>query len=229
MTLERLTERVWIAPFEEERDRPTLGYIRGDHWSLAVDAGHSADHTLSFYRFLEAEGLPLPSLTVLTHWHWDHTFGMHAVNGLCIANAKTNRYLIDFKEKLDRNGPEKEFFPLHESIRREYEKDRAVIVRPADIVYTGEITLDAGNCPVRLLGTPSPHTDDSTLIHVINEGVLFVGDTTGGTFPTWEKDPALCRKLIRTLESIDFTTCVESHWTPDTKEALIRDLRKEIE
>ena len=25
---------------------------------------------------LEEEGLPLPQLTVLTHWHWDHTFGI---------------------------------------------------------------------------------------------------------------------------------------------------------
>ena len=37
--LNRLTERIWVYPFEEERDRPNLGYIRGDRWSLAVDAG----------------------------------------------------------------------------------------------------------------------------------------------------------------------------------------------
>ena len=81
MKLERLTERVWVYPYEEERDRPNLSYIKGDRWSLAVDAGHSDDHVREFYRALEEEGLPLPELTVLTHWHWDHTFGMHAVHG----------------------------------------------------------------------------------------------------------------------------------------------------
>ena len=32
MKLNRLTERVWFLPFEKERDRPNLGYIRGDRW-----------------------------------------------------------------------------------------------------------------------------------------------------------------------------------------------------
>ncbi len=104
MKLNRLTERIWICPFEEERDRPNLGYIRGDRWSLAVDAGHSADHIRGFYHALEDSGLPLPELTVMTHWHWDHTFAMHAAHGLCLANALTNRHLIDFRERLDKEG-----------------------------------------------------------------------------------------------------------------------------
>ena len=95
MKLERLTERVWVYPYEEERDRPNLSYIKGDRWSLAVDAGHSDDHVREFYRALEKEGLPLPALTVLTHWHWDHTFGMHAVNGKTIARFETNRELLE--------------------------------------------------------------------------------------------------------------------------------------
>ena len=45
MNLNRLTERIWIFPFEEDRDRPNLSYIRGDRWSIAVDARHSAAHT----------------------------------------------------------------------------------------------------------------------------------------------------------------------------------------
>ena len=62
MDLKRLTEHIWYMPFEEERDRPNLGYIRGDRWSLAVDAGHSEAHTREFYRALEEEGLPRPGV-----------------------------------------------------------------------------------------------------------------------------------------------------------------------
>ena len=80
MELQRISDRVWVYPYEEERDRPYLGYVRGDRWSFAVDAGHSSDHTESFYNALRSAGLPLPSLTVLTHWHWDHSFGMHSLN-----------------------------------------------------------------------------------------------------------------------------------------------------
>lgn len=104
MTMSRLTERIWVCPYEEERDRPNLCYIKGDNWSLAVDAGHSEDHTKEFYLVLEKEGLPLPKLTVLTHGHWDHTFGMHAVHGLCLANERTNQYLNKFRKRLEAEG-----------------------------------------------------------------------------------------------------------------------------
>ncbi len=95
MELKRLCEHIWNMPFETERDRPNLGYVKGGNWSLAIDAGHSAAHTKAFYALLEKENLPLPSLTVLTHWHWDHTFGMHAVNGLCAQTAKPNTDLSE--------------------------------------------------------------------------------------------------------------------------------------
>ena len=64
MELKKLSEHIWFMPYESERDRPNLGYVKGDNWSLAIDAGHSDNHVKEFYSLLEAEGLPLPSLTV---------------------------------------------------------------------------------------------------------------------------------------------------------------------
>ena len=103
MELKKLSEHIWYMPYESERDRPNLGYVKGKNWSLAIDAGHSAAHTKEFYSLLEKEGLPLPSITVFTHWHWDHTFGMHAANGLSIANEKTNGHLAEWKDKIEKN------------------------------------------------------------------------------------------------------------------------------
>lgn len=87
--LKRLTERVWYLPWEEETDRPNLCYLLGERHSLAVDAGNSPAHVGKLYRALEEQGLPLPDFTVLTHWHWDHTFGLGAIHGVGIASAKT--------------------------------------------------------------------------------------------------------------------------------------------
>ena len=89
MQLIKVTERVWIYPYDDEKDRPILGYIKGDRFSVAVDAGHSAEHVGEFYDALQTEGLALPQLTVITHWHWDHTFGMNAVSGLTLASRRT--------------------------------------------------------------------------------------------------------------------------------------------
>ena len=226
-TLNRLTERIWIFPYEEERDRPNLGYIRGDRWSIAVDAGHSQAHTEEFYQALEEEGLPLPDLTVLTHWHWDHTFGMHAVHGLCLASARTNGHLLDFAERIRREGT-KSFFDHDVSIRREYAGGRPVIITPADIVYSGCITLDAGSCPVKVFETKAPHTDDSTLIEVPGERVLFIGDAACGALPDWKKDPALSESLTDTIRKAEADICVEGHWVPVPKEETVRDLSEGV-
>lgn len=226
MKLERLTDRVWVLPYEEERDRPNLVYIRGDRWSLAVDAGHSDDHVSAFYEALDNAGLPLPDLTVLTHWHWDHTFGMHAVHGLCLANARTAQYLRGFRDKIEREGRES-FLSMDGSIRAEYRGNKPVVVMPADMVFTGEMALDAGNCPIRLFQAEAPHTDDSTLIHAVDEGVLILGDSTGGVFPTWERDAALAAKLAGTIENTGAGICVVGHWSPMSAREVIKELMEE--
>ena len=59
MKMVRLSERVWYYPYEPERDRPNLGYVKGDNWALAVDAGHSAAHTEEFC--VEARGTSAPA------------------------------------------------------------------------------------------------------------------------------------------------------------------------
>lgn len=221
--LKRLTERIWYLPLEEERDRPNLSYIRGDRWSLAVDAGHSDNHIAAFYRALEKENLPLPHFTVLTHWHWDHTFALHAAQGISIANGKTSTHLRDFAQKVEREGVDS-FLSLHESIRKEYAGNRPVIIRQPDMLFSGRMQLDLGHCPVQLMEAANPHTDDATLVYAENEKVLFLGDAASGAFPTWEKDAHLCRKLAEIIAATDAEIILDSHWTPATKAETLEDL-----
>jgi hypothetical protein len=70
----------------------------------------------------------------------------------------------------------------------------------------------------------SPHTDDCTFVHIPVEETLFIGDATGGTFPTWKRDPVLARKLAGTIQALDASIFVEGHWTPTTKEDILNDL-----
>lgn len=224
MHLIKVTDRVWFYPFERERDRPILGYIKGDNISVAVDAGHSEAHTKAFYTALEASGFPLPQITVLTHWHWDHTFGSHAVHGLCIANQSTDSYLRRFQDEIHQNGVAV-FLSIDECIRKEYDGNQPVVITFPDIVFTDELRMDAGNCPIRLFRSKAPHTDDSTLVFVENEKVLFLGDAASGAFPTWVKDPKLCHQLADTIAALDVDVCLESHCTPETKQEMIDDLR----
>lgn len=223
MIIKKLSEHIWYMPFEEERDRPNLGYIKGNKRSLAVDAGHSEAHIREFYDLLRKEGLPLPSLTVLTHWHWDHTFAMHAVNGLTIANKTTNRHLQECIKKIEKNGSDA-FLNIHESIRKEYAGSKEMIVVPADIIFEGEMMIDLGGCTVRILPTEAPHTDDSTLVYVYEDKTLFVGDAACAQFPNGAKDKKLARALADKIRSTGAVTCVEGHWQPVETEDTLSDL-----
>ena len=223
MELKRLNEHIWYMPSEEERDRPNLCYVKGSRLGLAVDAGHSAAHVQEFYALLEKESLPLPDITVLTHWHWDHTFGMHAVHGLTLANERTDRYLAEWKEKIEKNGPG-EFLAIHESIRREYPAGTEVTVRTADMVFSGEMTLDLGGCTVKVLQAEAPHTDDSTLVYAENDRVLFVGDSTCHDFFTGIKRADLCAKMADTIRKINPAVIMEGHWVPVPMEDTLDDL-----
>ena len=99
MGLNKLTNRIYFLEHDPEVDRPMLAYLKGDKISLAIDAGYSASHVQDFYRAIEAEQFNKPDFTVITHWHYDHTFGMHAINGISIAYGKTNEFLKDQQEQ----------------------------------------------------------------------------------------------------------------------------------
>lgn len=105
-----------------------------------------------------------------------------------------------------------------------------MVITEADLVFSGEILLDAGNCPVRVLQAQAPHTDDSSLIYLPGEKVLFLGDASCGALPDWKKDPALCRKLAQTVRETGAETVVEGHWVPvpvrDTLDDLLADIQE---
>ncbi|MDO4805686.1 MAG: MBL fold metallo-hydrolase [Coriobacteriales bacterium] len=223
MGLRRLTDRIWYLPFERELDRPNLCYIRGSRFSVAVDAGHSEAHVSEFYRLLEGEGLALPALTIITHWHWDHSLGMHATHGLCVANARTNDHLRHVRDRVAREGAGW-LLSMDESIRREYAGGRPIVVTMADVVFDGELTLDLGDRTVRAFQAESPHTDDATLVHVPEEGALLFGDAKSGTFPTWVKLAAPCRRLAEAVEATEADVCLGGHWEPMVMSELLADL-----
>ena len=93
MELEQLTPRVYQLPFSQENDRPALGYIRGDRFSLMVDAGNSPEHVRDYQKAVENAGFPQPDFTVLTHSHWDHCFGLSALSIPSIACVQTRQSL----------------------------------------------------------------------------------------------------------------------------------------
>lgn len=227
MELRRVTDRIFYTHFETERDRPLLGYIRGDRLCMAVDAGHSAGHVKEFYEALIKEGLPLPDLTVLTHWHWDHSFGLHAIHGISVSSGRTAEHL---REIINGFGCSigQYFLNLDEHIRAEYAGGEPIVVTLPDMEYHGELTIDLGGVHARLFEASSAHTDDSTLVYVPEEKALFLGDAICGEYPTWKVDPDRMNALIGVVRDIDFVHALTGHWEAWTKEEVVEHMKEEI-
>ena len=94
---EKLTEHIYVRPQEPYTDRPNIGLICGKGRALLYDAGNSAANVALLRRELSEAGLPQPDLVALSHWHWDHTFGMHAWGVPTIAGRETNRHLREMQ------------------------------------------------------------------------------------------------------------------------------------
>lgn len=225
MQLKKVTDRVWVSSFEEERDRPALGYIYGEKYRLAVDAGHSRQHVEEFYALLEEKGLPLPDFTVLTHWHWDHTFGLCAINEISFAEERTEKELQHVLSKWNQDS-EGKFKAMDEHIALEY-KEQEMQVTGADIVYKGEITLELGNLHARCFHVESPHTEDSVLVLLPEEKILFFGDCISGEYPLWKVEKERMKALLFELEKLDFTLSIGGHWQAYEKQELLDILKKE--
>src|SRR4051812_1850601 len=89
----RLTERVdWFTP-DDRTDRPSLGAIRGPGGTLLVETGASPAHLSTFLEQLESRGAAPPVVAVLTHWHWDHSFGSQILDVPVAAHVDTAREL----------------------------------------------------------------------------------------------------------------------------------------
>ena len=236
--LQQITKRIWALPCEEKTDRPNLYYIHGDKRSLAIDAGNSPAHVEKFYAALREKGLPLPEVTLITHWHWDHTFGLTAVQGMTIASEKTNEQLrrvqdwIWTPENMKYREQTGEDIPFcNEHILVEYEDLNAIRVIPAQNALEGALTFDLGGVTCRALTADSPHSRDALLIHIPEENALALGDAycedyydNAGKF-----DPTRLAAFINLIEPIPFEHVLEGHAEPWSKAELMAEMGNVLE
>lgn len=238
MPLKRITDRVWMLPGDHFTDRPNLFCIRGDERSLAVDAGASPAHVEMFYAALRAEGLPLPQVTVITHWHWDHTFGLCAVEGETIATAATAAQLTKVQRwqwdrpamhRRELEGEDIAFCNM--CIMREYaaEPGRVQVALPKTVV-TEPCTLALGGITAQLLPVPSPHSTDQLSVYIPEEKTLLVGDGDctdhyrhGGMF----QEDSLAA-WVAFVEGIDHTHHLEGHGEPTDRAEALGYLRDQL-
>ena len=212
--LHKLTDHIWYMDPTVETDRPALGYIRGDRYSVMVDAGNSPAHVSLFMERLEENGLPLPSFCLITHWHWDHTFGICGLDIPSLCSEKTASYLKEASEwSFAPGGKGREMYDGEPCLQAEYDDPEKIRISVPEITFDKEISLDLGNTTVRMMFVGGPHSDDSSIIYVEEEKTVFAGDSSSGNFslPNIAYVPELLDEHEAILRSIPFETYLHAH------------------
>lgn len=188
--LKRLTDRIYFMPQRRETDRPLLGLICGDKYSLIVDSGGSPQHAREFLSEVDSLDVPPVKYLIITHWHWDHVFGIKEMSFTTIGHEKTKEKLEELKSmKWDDDSLEKY---LQEGIFNEFtincikeeipksERDEFTL-GDIDIAFKGSMKIDLGGvtCIIDELG--GSHTEDSIIVYIPEEKVTFLGDCVYGT------------------------------------------------
>jgi glyoxylase-like metal-dependent hydrolase (beta-lactamase superfamily II) len=141
---------------------------------IGIDAGTRADSAKLAYEALRAYGPNLPELTTIfvTHSHWDHVGGykyFRALNPRLRFYARSN-YQEELAREVDAPGNfGKLFFGERFSLDdvRSFKPD-VTIDRPTD--------LKTGGTRIELIPVHGGETHDAMLIHLPDQGVMFVGD-----------------------------------------------------
>ncbi len=226
--LEALTEHIFYLPHYDKTDRPVLGAVCGKDAALVVDAGASAAHARLFLRELEKHSPSRPRYMAVTHWHWDHVFGIHEMDLLTMAHVDTVAKVKEMAaldwgdEALDRRvaeGTEIEF--CRECLKLELPERDNLVLRAPDIGFHDKLEIHLGELECVIEHVGGDHSADSSVVFVPRDRVLFIGDCIypdlyhGETYTTERLFPLMDRLL-----AFDADIYIDSHKPPLSREAM---------
>ncbi len=221
--LTNLTDHIFYLPADARTDRPILAAIIGRDYVAMLDSGNSPAHADLFLAELQAITPRRPDWVLLTHWHWDHTFGLAhlripaigqknlAVNLACLQGLAWDDAALASRVA---SGAETSF--CAENICKEYDAARDIHVALPTITFEETLSLNLGGVTCELRRIPTDHTDDSIAVYVPEDGVLFLGDALGPAIyaPTPYYSADRMAQLLAFIESFPVQWLVESHSTP---------------
>lgn len=218
-----LTDRIHFLPPDERTDRPILAAISGTKQTLMLDTGNSPAHAELFLKELERHGLSQPSVAVLTHWHWDHTFGGERIGAKLVAHEKTKAVLeklvpLAWTDEAIEQWKDKSsgFAFCAEMIKKEYGAERNISIRLPEITFQGSWEADLGGIRVVVEHVGGDHSSDSSVVFIPEEKVLFLGDCLYADL-YGRYTEAKTRALLSKLEKYDADWYVLSHEMPMSK------------
>ncbi|MFS1510977.1 MBL fold metallo-hydrolase [Chengkuizengella sp. SCS-71B] len=243
--IKQIGKRFYYMTPVSETDRPILGMIVGDKKTLMIDAGNSDAHTQYFLNELSKKQISKPDIVVITHWHWDHIFGLSSLtNTVSISSKETKEEMEKLiplswsDEAIDqrvKEGTEIEF--CANAIKKEFVNHRDITITLPTMTFKNKLEIDLGGESCVLQHVGGDHAADSVIVFIKEEKVLFLGDCIYPDIFSKKTNYTIKRTLalLEVLETFEAETYVYSHGTAISKKEfnqevhLLRSLAKHTE
>jgi glyoxylase-like metal-dependent hydrolase (beta-lactamase superfamily II) len=217
----------WYMTPVSVTDRPILGMVVGENRCLMIDAGNSEAHAQLFLEKCKEQQIKYPDLVVLTHWHWDHIFGLASLDHvLSISSNDTKQEMMKLTsfewtdEALDqrvKQGTEIEF--CANCIKEEFDQERHIHISLPQMTFDKQLEIDLGGVTCILRQVGGDHAADSTIVYIPEEKILFLADCIYPNIYSAKRTYSVKHtlQLIQELEKFDAETYILSHWKPISK------------
>ena len=186
--LNKLSESIYYLSNQNDKERPTLGLVCGDKYSLVIDAGNSTQHAKDFLLEIEKLNVPPVKYVVITHAHWDHFLGMNEFDAAVIVNRQTNEMMKKWRSYSYDDNSLQEYVNTNQMsplcmkvIQSDIPNRNSFKLNSPDVIFENTLTIDLGNKVCILERVKSTHTNDSTINYIPDEKVIFLGDCAYGT------------------------------------------------
>ncbi|WP_420628469.1 MBL fold metallo-hydrolase [Candidatus Leptofilum sp.] len=232
LTLTPISPHVWILPRHPDKNRvqATIGMVITGSQTIIIDAGNSLQLARQIQAALMAMDAPRISHVIYTHHHWDHTFGACVYGVPAIAHRLSHQFLTEMRQqnvgethlrtKVERNP---------KLILDWTAEDWAAfeIVLP-EIIYEGQEQFQFDGVTLELQHVGGVHAADSTVIKVVEDGVMFLGDCYYPA-PRYENptDQMLDMAMLENLLDENYDHYIDGHNAPMQTRHVRRILRSQ--
>ena len=191
-TLKKVSDHVYVL-----MDFPNIGIVVGARATLVIDTGLGARNGATVVRVAQSlSKSPILYLTT-THFHPEHASGLEAFPPSTVLIRNTAQ-----QEELEKLGPE-----MTDRFRNMSAQNKDLLqnvhLRPPDILFDRELTLDLGGVTARLFWLGPAHTKGDELIYIEQDSVLLPGDIVQDKLiPNLSNDDASAKSWIADLDKL---------------------------
>ena len=236
LQLTQLTEHVWLLPHHPDPNavQSSIGVIAARNKSLLIDAGNSPRLAHKLKTELARCQLPPVSRIIYTHHHWDHIYGAcefgvpvtaHVLCKTILEGEARKPWGVEFLNEEIKRNPKLEV-SYHARARSIEDWEAFQIIVPEEVFEKEEI-IDLDGLAIELEHVGGVHAEDSIVVKVPQEGVMFLGDCY---YPPplhlREEDPDPSLEMLRRLQNPAYPLYVEGHDKPFTRAELLHVLQQ---